>query len=220
MFVTACCDLGRRVTVKTPGVMSFTRNNNLIESLRGVCMTTAIQQMTAAQLMGMPNDGIRYELVNGELRKMAPTGHEHGRVTIRFSWRLAQHVETNRLGVVYAAETGFLIATNPDTVRAPDVAFISQQRLDEVPATEGYWPGAPDLAVEVVSPSDTYTEVQDKAMTWLEAGTAVVLAINPRKRAVTVFRSLDDIVILNDTSLLDLESVVPGFAVSVKDMFD
>src|ERR1051325_8824219 len=183
-------------------------------------MSTVLQPMTADDLLRMPNDGFRYELVKGELRKMAPAGHEHGRVAIRFTWRLAQQVETNNLGAVYAAETGFLISTNPDTVRAPDVAFVSQKRLAQVKRAEGYWPGAPDLAVEVVSPGDTYIEVEEKAIEWLEAGTLMVLALNPRKRTVTVFRSLNDIVILNEASSLDLDEVVPGFKVAIKDIFN
>ena len=183
-------------------------------------MSTTVWPMTAEDLLRMPDDGFRYELVKGELRKMAPAGHEHGRVAIRFSWRLAQHVETNDLGAVYAAETGFLISTNPDTVRAPDVAFVSRKRLEEVTKAEGYWPGAPDLAGEVVSPGDTYIEVEEKAIEWLEAGALMVVALNPHKRTVTVFRSLTDIVILNEASILDLDDIVPRFKVSVKEIFD
>ena len=183
-------------------------------------MSTTVQPMTADDLLRMPNDGFRYELVKGELRKMAPAGHEHGRVAVRFTWRLAQHVEINNLGAVYAAETGFLISTNPDTVRAPDVAFVSRKRLDAVGKVGGYWPGAPDLAVEVVSPGDTYSEVEEKAIEWLEAGALMVLALNPRKRSVTVYRSLSAITILNEDAILDLNDVVPDFKVSVKDIFN
>ena len=183
-------------------------------------MSTTVQPMTADDLLRMPNDGFRYELVKGELRKMAPAGHEHGRVAVRFTWRLAQHVEINNLGAVYAAETGFLISTNPDTVRAPDVAFVSRKRLDEVGKVGGYWPGAPGLAVEVVSPGDTYSEVEEKAIEWLEAGALMVLALNPRKRSVTVYRSLNDITILNEDAILDLNDIVPDFKVSVKDIFN
>src|SRR5687767_8579343 len=151
-------------------------------------MSTTAQPMTASDLLRMPDDGFRYELVKGELRKMAPAGHEQGRVAARFTWRLAQRVESDSRGAVYAAVTGFLISTNLDTVRAPDVAFVSQKRLKEVGKVGGYWPGAPDLAVEVVSPGDTYTEVEEKAIEWLEAGTLMVLALNPRRRTVTVYR--------------------------------
>ncbi|HEY9231288.1 MAG TPA: Uma2 family endonuclease [Blastocatellia bacterium] len=183
-------------------------------------MSTTEQLMTADELLRMPDDGFRYELVKGELRKMAPAGHEHGRVAVRFTWRLAHYVETNNLGVVYAAETGFRLATDPDTVRAPDVAFVSRERLEAVKSTTGFFPGAPDLAVEVVSPGDTYTEVEEKAMDWLAAGARMVLALNSRKRTVTVFRSLNDIVILGDDAILDLDDVVPGFKIAVKDIFD
>ena len=183
-------------------------------------MSTTAQVMTADELLRMPDDGFRYELVKGELRQMAPAGHEHGRVVINFTWRLAQYVTTNQLGVVYAAETGFKLAGDPDTVRAPDVAFVSKDRLNEITSAAGFWPGAPDLTVEVVSLGDTYTEVQEKAVDWLAAGTKLVLALNPRKRAVTVYRSLNDIVILNDDVVLDLNDVVPGFKIAIKDIFD
>jgi Uma2 family endonuclease len=176
--------------------------------------------VTAEDLLKMPDDGFRYELVKGELRRMAPAGHEHGRVAVRFTWRLAQHVEANNLGAVYAAETGFLIATNPDTVRAPDVAYVSRKRLEEAGKVEGYWPGAPGLAVEVVSPGDTYTEVEEKAMEWLEAGALMVLALNPRKRTVTRYRSLRDITILDEDAILDISEVVPGFKITVKEIFN
>ena len=183
-------------------------------------MSTTIQSMTAADLLGMPNDGFRYELVKGELRKMAPAGHEHGRIAARFTWRLAQHVETNRLGAVYAAETGFLISRNPDTVRAPDVAFVSQICIDKIGKVAGYWPGAPELAVEIISPGDTYTEVEEKAIEWLDAGAATVLAVNPRHPSVTVYRSRNDIAILDQDAVLDLDDTVPGFRIAVKNVFN
>lgn len=182
-------------------------------------MSTAERLITADDLLKLPDDGCRYELVRGELKQMAPAGHEHGRVAVRFTWRLAQHVEANQLGAVYAAETGFLLAKDPDTVRAPDVAFVNRQRLAETGTVEGYWPGSPDLAVEVVSPRDTYSEVEDKATEWLAAGTTIVLVLNPRKRTVTVYRSLNDITILNETATLNLDEIVPGFQVAVVDIF-
>jgi Uma2 family endonuclease len=182
-------------------------------------MTTTVQPMTADELLRMPDDGFRYELVKGELRKMSPAGHEHGTVAMRFGWRIAQHVEAGSLGAVYAAETGFLIASDPDTVRAPDVAFVSRKRLDEIGNVQGYWPGPPDLAVEVISPSDTYTEVEEKAIEWLKAGTLIVLVLNPRKRTAAIYRSMNEIVILDEHASLDLADIVPGFKVAVKDIF-
>jgi len=133
---------------------------------------------------------------------------------------LDNHVTANKLGAVYAAETGFLISSDPDTVRAPDVAFVSQRRLDEIGDVEGYWPGAPDLVVEVISPSDTHTEVEEKVFEWLGAGALMVVVVNPRKRSVTVYRSLVDIRVLTESDRLDGGDVVPGWTMPVKDIFD
>lgn len=183
-------------------------------------MSVRIQTVTAEDLLKMQDFGLRHELVKGELRTMAPAGHKHGKVTVKFTWRLAQYVEANNLGVVCAAETGFLLSSNPDTVRAPDVAFISRKRAEAIGDVDGYWPGAPDLAVEVVSPNDTYTEVEEKSLEWLAAGTQVVLVLNPRKRTVTVTRSLSDIIILTDKDTLKLEDLVPGWSIQLSELFD
>src|ERR687886_785714 len=125
-------------------------------------MVVVRQQVNAEELLHMPDDGFRYELVRGDLRQMTPAGNAHGRVAMSFAWRLAQYVQENQLGTVYAAETGFRLATDPDTVRAPDVAFVSRARVETVGEVEGFWPGAPDLAVEVISPGDRYADVEEK----------------------------------------------------------
>ena len=93
-------------------------------------MTIVEHIATAADLERLPDDGFRYELVRGEVRKMTPAGNEHGKIAMSVAWRLAQHVENHGLGSVYAAETGFRLAADPDTVRAPDAAFVSQARLE------------------------------------------------------------------------------------------
>lgn len=182
-------------------------------------MTTAVSLLTADELARMPDDGYRYELVQGELRQMSPTNHTHGRIAMNFAGRLWQHVEDEKLGAVYAAETGFLITRDPDTVRAPDVAFVSQARAVEVTDPRGYFPGAPDLAVEVISPSETHSEVQEKAMLWLDAGARIVVTLDERRRAATVYRSKTSIAILSGDDVLDLDPVVPGFSVRVGDLF-
>jgi len=187
--------------------------------LREVPMMTANVLVTAEELFSMPDDGFRYELVRGELRKMAPAGHIHGKVAINISTPLAQYVRAHNLGTVYAAETGFKLASNPDTVRAPDVAFIRRDRVEEVGNVEGYWPGAPDLVVEVVSPSDTYSEVEEKVLEWLEAGVRMVIVANPRMRVVTVYRSLTEITVLTEADTLDGADVVPGWKMAVRDIF-
>ncbi len=183
-------------------------------------MTTASgQTVTAEELLRMPDDGFRYELVRGELRKMAPAGEEHGTLSMEIGASLFQHVKARQLGRVYAAETGSQLASDPDTVRAPDVAFVSQQRIEEVGPVRGYWPGAPDLAIEVISPGDTYTEVMDKVLTWLEAGTRMVVVLNPRRKTVTVYRSSTDITVLTEEDTFDGQDVVPGWTLRVADLF-
>ena len=178
-----------------------------------------IQLITAEDLLTMPDDGSRYELVKGELRKMPPAGNIHGNRTMRLGWRLAQYVEMNDLGIVFAAETGFKLSSNPDTVRAPDIAFISKKRIAEVGAVEGFWPGAPDLAIEVVSPGDTYTEVGEKVEEYLRAGAHAVWVVDPRRRTITVYLSLSDITILSESDTLDGGNIIPGFRCKVAEIF-
>jgi Uma2 family endonuclease len=175
--------------------------------------------MTAEELLSLPDDGSRYELIEGELRQMSPAGHNQGRIAMRLAVPLGHHVEENGLGEVYAAETGFTLKTNPDTVRAPDVAFIRQERVDEVGDTKSYWPGAPDLAVEVVSPNDKVSEIEEKVKEWLEAGTSLVWVVSPQLKTVTVYRSLTDIVILTEKDMLDGGEIVPGFLYPVAKLF-
>jgi len=138
---------------------------------------------------------------------------------MRIAAHLFQHVEAHHLGTVYAAETGFQLTQDPDTVRAPDVAFISRQRGEAVGEIEGYWPGAPDVAVEVISPSDRYTDVEDKVVEWLEAGCRMVIVVNPRQRSVTVYRSHTDMVRLTEEDTLDGGEVVPGWQLPIKEVF-
>lgn len=182
-------------------------------------MAVVRREVTAKELLRMPDDGFRYELVRGELRRMTPAGSVHGRIAMNFGTALNNHVKAHDLGTVYAAETGFRLTDDPDTVRAPDVAFVSRGRIEAVGEVEGYWPGAPDLAVEVISPADSHVEVEEKVFDWLEAGTSMVLTINPRRRSVTVYRSLADITILTEKDVLDGGEVVPGFRLAVREVF-
>ena len=183
-------------------------------------MATTDRLWTAQQLAVQPANGARFELVRGELRTMPPAGNEHGRVTVRLTWRLAQHVEARELGVVFAAETGFLLETDPDTVRAPDLAFVCKSRREATGDVAGYWPGAPDIAAEVISPGDSFSDVEEKALAWLAAGTRVVWVVDPRQKHVTVYRSRDDIVVLDCSSELAEPDMLPGWRVRVCDLFE
>ena len=167
----------------------------------------------------MPDDGFRYELVRGALRKMPPAGSEHGYVALNIGRSLSAYVRDNGLGRAYAAETGFKLASDPDTVRAPDAAFVNRERVEKAGRVAGYWPSAPDLAVEVVSPGDTHAQVVEKALAWLEAGCRMVLVTDPEQRTVTVYRSLDDIRILTEGDTIDGADVVPGWKLPLAEIF-
>jgi Uma2 family endonuclease len=174
---------------------------------------------TAEELLCMPDDGMRHELVLGELRVIPPPGFEHGRVAATVGILLGAHARRTGSGVTVAAETGFLLASDPDTVRAPDAAFISKERAERVGRTEKHWPGAPDLAVEVLSPGDSFREVQDKALAWLAAGTIAVLVLDPAKRTATAYRGQGDAHVHGPEDTLDLSDAVPDFNVAVAELF-
>ena len=184
-------------------------------------MSSAITKLTTAdELLAMPDDGYRYELIEGELIRMSPAGDEHGWIIMRISSPLFVHVEAHSLGKVYGAETGFLIQQNPDTVRAPDVAFVRKERVDATGRITGYRTGAPDLAVEVNSPSDRKREIHNKVTEWLAAGSRLVWVVDPKTRTITVYRSLSDVETLSEKDLLEGEGVVPGFRIEVVKIFD
>ncbi|HSU18077.1 Uma2 family endonuclease [Longimicrobium sp.] len=175
--------------------------------------------VTADELLRMPDDGVRRELVRGEVREMSPAGSRHGRIGARILSRLEAYVREQGLGEVYNADTGFLLASNPDTVRAPDVGFVSRERADPVGDIEEFWPGAPDLAIEVVSPSDLFSEVDEKVAEYLDAGCRMVMVVDPRRRAATVYRSRSDIVLLTENDSLEGGDVVPGWTLPLRDVF-
>ena len=175
--------------------------------------------LAAEDLWKQPDDGFRYELVKGVMRRMPPAGFEHGIRAAKIGGRLKEHVEKHKLGYVCGAETGFKISQNPDTVRAPDAAFVRQAAIDERGISKGYWEGAPNLAVEVISPGDTYTEVAEKVDEWLNAGCAMVWVVNPRRETVEVYRSPEDITVLRGNDILEGGDVIEGFRCKVGDLF-
>ena len=174
---------------------------------------------TAQDLLQMPDDEREVELVKGELICMTPTGGRHGKITIRISTPLDNYVMSHNLGVVCGAETGFKLQQNPDTVRAPDVSFVSRERIPEEGEPDDYWPFAPDLAVEVISPGDRYEQVKEKVKDYLEAGTSMVWVADPKTRTITVYRSWRQVYELTESDTLSGEEVVPGYGCPVADIF-
>ena len=160
--------------------------------------------MTADELLVMPHNGYRYELIKGELRQMAPAGRQHGRIAATICSRLESFVRNNNLGEIYAAETGLIIWTDPDTVRAPDASFVSRARADATDEEDGYFPGAPDLAVEVISPNDRAVELEDKALDCLRAGAKMVIVlISQNAHGDHLSPVVDDIRILTEGDTVD-----------------
>src|SRR5689334_12992362 len=152
--------------------------NRLIDGEGKMLPTKAL--MTADELLRMPGEsGKRYELLHGELRTMAPAGYQHGKVASAIDALVRDYVIAHKLGDVVAAETGFLLARNPDHVRAPDCAFVAAGRLPPGPGPVGYAELAPDFVAEVVSPGDSASEVQERVDDWLRAGTKVLWVVYP-----------------------------------------
>jgi Uma2 family endonuclease len=175
-------------------------------------MTTSTL-MTADELLELPRDGWRYELVRGELKKMSPAGVRHGHVAAQILVHLGSFINARRLGRVYAAETGFRIARNPDTVLAPDVAFVRAERVTE---TDKFFEGAPDAAFEVVSPNDRFTEVNEKTLAWLRGGARVVIVVDPATRNIDIHRATGAI---HGANGIAVEDVVPGWKMSLDEVF-
>jgi len=171
---------------------------------------------TAEELLRTPDLG-RCELVRGAVRMMKPAGGEHGRVTAYLSFLLGTHIVNNRLGTFYAAGTGFVLRRDPDTVRAPDFAFIAAGRTASSEC--GFIPAAPDLAVEVLSPDDRPGFVREKVAEWLEAGAMEVWVVDPRERTVTLHRQGRPPSTFAETDTIRGRELLPGLELAVRDVF-
>ena len=183
-------------------------------------VTSGQPVFTADELLRLPSGRARYELVRGELRVMTPAGHLHGKVAMRVGQLLAAHVDANQLGIAYAAETGFVLSRDPDTVRAPDAAFVTAAHLASVSLSpEGYFPGAPDLAIEVVSPSESRAAVSQKTDDWLLAGCLVVVVLDPARNAGAVHRAGKPVESLAGDDRLSIPEHLPGWSVTLRTLF-
>lgn len=180
---------------------------------------TSTALMTAEELMQLPDDGFRYELISGELEKMPPPGPPHGRIAFRLAVCLGQFILDHELGEGFANDTGFKLTSKPDTVLAPDFAFVSNETYVEGIKTEGYWPGPPDLAVEVLSPSDRPGKVKQKISRWLSFGTTQVWIVDPKHNSITIYRSEADVTTFSGSDYLEAPDLFPGFRISLDKIF-
>ena len=174
--------------------------------------------LTADYLWKMVADGSRYELSKGEIVPMSPVGIRHGQVVINLASQLRQYIKEKRLGIV-GTEVGFKLTRDPDTVRAPDIAFMARSRFPEDQIPEKFADFHPDLAVEVLSPEDTASELLRKIEEYFSAGVPLVWVIDPATQTVTVYRALQDVKIISGDAELDGDEVLPGFRMKVAEIF-
>ena len=179
--------------------------------------STKLKLMTADELLLMPRgDGRRYELIRGALVEKMPGGKSQGVVGSRIDRILGNYAEENDYGITLSIDTGFRLDRDPDTVRAPDVAWFAPGRL---PEPEGFPELAPDLAVEVKSPGNSWPEITAKAYMWLSYGSQQVWVADPATNTVTIYRMSAAPVTLGEDATLDGGELLPGFSIAVWRMF-
>ncbi len=180
---------------------------------------TASGLITADDLLRLSSDGVRGELIRGILSETTPTGHEHGQIAANLTILLGVFVKPRKLGALTTSDSGVQLEHNPDTVREPDVAFFSAERSPPDERVTGYAQVAPDLAVEIVSPPDRLSAVNDKALMWLRYGVRLVWVVRPDERRVDVHRDGYPVAALTESDALDGQDVLPGFSCPVREVF-
>ena len=182
-------------------------------------MTATGRQMTAEELLRLPDDGMRHELIDGVMTTMSPSGSRHTWIALRFGGRLDSFVTQHGLGRAFGADGGFLLRRRPDLLRAPDAAFVRQERVDVVGETDEYCPEPPDLAVEVVSPTDRPGEIARKVAQYLAHGTRMVIVVYPDTRSARVHRPDQPTLELGENDVIDGADVVPGWRLPLAELF-
>ena len=181
--------------------------------------TTEAKLLTAADLLRLYGEGVRGELIRGVLCETMPTGHEHGKIVTKLVIRLGNFVEQRALGTLVASDSGVWIERDPDTVREPDIAFTSAEKIPLDARITGYAEAVPDLVVEVASPSDGRREVHDKAHMWINHGVRLVWVVQPETRTIDVYRPGGEVATLGERDALDGLDVLPGFSCEVSAVF-
>ena len=181
--------------------------------------TTQTKLLTADDLLRLYSQGVRGELIRGVLCETMPTGQEHGEIVVHLSAAILQFVKSRGLGRVVASDSGVWLGRDPDTVREPDVAYFSTERMPPGVRVTGYSETAPDLVVEIASPSDSRSQIHDKARMWLSHGVRLVWVVHPDTRTVDVHLADRDAGTLGEDDALDGMDVLPGFTCPVKAVF-
>ena len=181
--------------------------------------TTEAELLTADDLLRLDGEGVRGELIRGVLCETMPTGHEHGAIVMNLGIELGNFVKPRRLGWLVASDSGVWLERDPDTVREPDIAFTSAEKIPLDARITGYAEVAPDLVVEVASPSDSRREVHDKARMWLSHGVRLVWVVRPETRTVDVYQADGGTSTLGEEDSLDGMDVLPGFVCPVNAVF-
>ena len=182
-------------------------------------VTARPKLLTADDLLLLYSKGVRGELIRGVLSETMPAGEMHGKVVMRLGRLLGNYIEPRQIGTLIGSDAGVLLETDPDTVREPDIAYFSVQKLPLDAANPGFSQVAPDLVVEMSSPSDSHREVNDKAMMWLRHGVRLVWLVHPATRTVEVHHGGSRGPTLVDGNTLDGGDVLPGFTCAVSDIF-
>lgn len=180
---------------------------------------TEAKLLTAADLLRLDGEGVRGELIRGVLCKTMSTGQRHGQIVMDLAFELNAFVKPRQLGTLVGSDSGILLEREPDTVREPDIAFTSANRLPPGGATVGYAEVVPDLVVEVASPSDSRREVHDKAHMWLNHGVRLVWVVQPGTRTIDVYQAGHPAATLGEQDALDGLDVLPGFSREVSAVF-
>lgn len=182
--------------------------------------TTSTALMTAEELMQLPHDDLRHELINGELITMPLPKLPHGRIATRLGFQIMRFVlENDDLGEVYIGDVGFQLTWNPDTVLSPDISFISKERQEQAGDAEGYGQGPPDLAVEVYSPGYRPGEISKRISRWFSVGTKQVWVVALKQSTVAVYRSESDVETFSGSDYLEAQDLLPGFRISLERIF-
>ena len=181
--------------------------------------TTEAKLLTAADLLRLDGEGERGELIRGVLCETMSTGELHGKIVMNLGIELGMYVKARELGTLFASDSGVWLERDPDTVREPDLAFTSVERLPLDAWNTGYSEVVPDLVVEVASPGDGRRELHDRAYMWLSHGVRLVWVVQPGTRTIDVYRPDQAVLTLSPQDSLDGMDVLPGFMCSVSEVF-